>query len=106
MQDVQENGYWSDDEEAKDKIAPVSGNQTTWKQGDKCRPNLDPSFRAKSEPVSEALCSYSSLLAEKSEKKLPSSGRVKARRRSLSIPSMGKHGSLINDPILSGASQG
>ncbi|XP_040994887.1 P-loop NTPase domain-containing protein LPA1 homolog 1-like [Juglans microcarpa x Juglans regia] len=93
MQDMQENGYWSDnDEGAKDKLAPVSKDQ-----------NLELYHRTKSEPLSE-LCSYS-LLVEKNESRMPS-GNLKMRTRSLSIPAHRKHGSFMGGPILSGASQG
>lgn len=95
MQDVQENGYKSDHED-ENKIAPVTReDQSTQKQ--------DHSLRTKSEPLSKALCSYSSLLMEKSDTKISSSVSVKARQRSLSISSMDNYGSVINDPIVSGA---
>ncbi|KAE8037797.1 hypothetical protein FH972_010356 [Carpinus fangiana] len=103
MLDVQENGYWSDDEEAKDKVVPVSSEQSMGKQGDKYRQNLELFLRTKSEPLSE-LCSYS-LLMGKNERKMPS-GNVKMRRRSLSIPALRKQGSFMGGPILSGAPQG
>ncbi|KAF5470751.1 hypothetical protein F2P56_011243 [Juglans regia] len=93
MQDMQENGYWSDnDKEAKDKLAPVSKDQ-----------NLELYHRTKSEPLSE-LCSYP-LLVEKNERIMPS-GNLKMRTRSLSIPALKKHGSFVGGPILSGAPQG
>jgi hypothetical protein len=105
MQDVQENGYWSDDdEEAKDKLVPVSSDQSiVGMQGDKYRQNLELFLRTKSEPLSE-LCSYS-LLMGTNERKVPS-GNVKMRKRSLSIPALRKHGSFMGGPILSGAPQG
>ncbi|KAA8544100.1 hypothetical protein F0562_022112 [Nyssa sinensis] len=98
MQDVQENGYWSDDdEEFKDKIAPIYGDQSTHGvtnvSGDH-RPNLDSLSRTKSESQS---------VREKNEKRVPFSGNVKFRKRSHSIPAFGKHRSVINGPILSGA---
>ncbi|KAG6678605.1 hypothetical protein I3843_14G087700 [Carya illinoinensis] len=93
MQDMQENGLWSDNaEEAKDKLAPVSKDQ-----------NLELYYRTKSEPLSE-LCSYS-LLVDKNEMRMPS-GNLKMRTRSLSIPALVKHGSFMGGPILSGAPQG
>ncbi|KAL5565755.1 hypothetical protein UlMin_028919 [Ulmus minor] len=112
MQDVIENGYWSEDEEAKDKVAPVAGDQASRKQRERYRRNnTDNFFRTNSEPLSEPLFSYSSLLMEKNETRmLPPSGNVKMRRRSLSIPALGKHGSRITEAnasgILSGAPQG
>lgn len=106
MQDMMENGYWSEDEEeAKDKIAPVSGDQTSRRQRDKYCRNTENFFRTKSDPLSEPLCPYSSLLREKNEMRVPSPGNAKARKRSLSIPAMGKHGSVISEAILSGAPQ-
>lgn len=108
MQCVQENGYWSDDdEEFKSRLAAVAGEI----HGNKYRENLDLFLRTRSEPMTmgvaspEPPCSYSSLLMEKSERKLTPAGRAKLRKRSLSIPALGKHRSAINDPILSGAPQ-
>ncbi|PON66546.1 P-loop containing nucleoside triphosphate hydrolase [Parasponia andersonii] len=99
MQDMMENGYWSEDEEeAKDKIIPVSGDQSSRRQQ---RRNMDHFLRTKSDPLSEPLCSYSSLLREKNESRIPSSGNVKTRKRSLSIPALGKHGSIISGALLS-----
>ncbi|XP_043812119.1 P-loop NTPase domain-containing protein LPA1 homolog 1 isoform X2 [Manihot esculenta] len=86
MQDVLENGYWSDDEESKDKHAQ----------------NLDRFVRTKSEPMREPFCSYPSLLVEKAGRRLSNSGSFKMRKRSLSIPAIGKHGSVASGPILSG----
>ncbi|XP_024926192.3 P-loop NTPase domain-containing protein LPA1 homolog 1 isoform X2 [Ziziphus jujuba] len=106
MQDVQENGYWSDDDEAKDKILPISEDQLPRKLGDKYHRNLNHFHRTRSEPLSEPLCSYSSLLMEKNETRMMSPASVKMRKRSLSIPALGKHGSAVNGPILSGAPQG
>ncbi|KAM7259045.1 hypothetical protein ACFE04_014786 [Oxalis oulophora] len=100
MADIQDHGYWTDDEEESDKLTPVSGDIST--RGENHGRNLDRFLRTRSERFSEPLCSYSSLLMEKTERK-GSGGNVKARRRSLSIPALGKHGSAISDPILSGA---
>lgn len=113
MLDDEENGYWTeDDEEARDKVMPVSGDQTTHLQGDKYNRNLDIFLKTRNEKLPELLRSYSSLLREKKERRLPPLGNAKLRKRSLSIPAMGKHdlvindhGTVINDPILSGAPQ-
>lgn len=111
MQDVVENGYWSedDDDELKGKLAAVAEEFETRTRGNKYRQNLDLFLRTRSEPVPvaspEPICSYSSWLLEKSERKLSPSGKDKLRKRSLSIPALGKHSSAINDPILSGAPQ-
>lgn len=108
MQDVQENGYWSDNDEFNGKLSAVAGELGTKMHGNMYSQNLDRFLRTRSEPVPvpEPQCSYSSLLVEKSERKLPPTGKAKLRKRSLSIPALGKHSSAINDPILSGAPQG
>lgn len=97
MQDVQENGY---DEESKDKVLPISGSRAGLLKGEKYMQNLDRFLRTRSE-----ICSYSNLLVEKGGRRLSSPGNVKMRKRSLSIPAIGKHGSVVGDPILSGAPQ-
>lgn len=106
MQDMLENGYWSDDDEFRSKVGGIGGEVgTKMHGGNKYRRNLDLFLRSRSEPVPmavavpEPLCSYSSLLVEKSERK------AKLRTRSLSIPALGKQSSTTNDPILSGAPQ-
>ncbi|KAL9371893.1 hypothetical protein Peur_037033 [Populus x canadensis] len=104
MQDVQENGYWSDDdEESKDRLPPISWGHSSPKRGDKYRQNLERFLSTRSEQVAEPLRSYSSLLREKGERRMLSSGSLKIRKRSLSIPANGKHESMVGDPILSGA---
>lgn len=106
MQDLLENGYWSEDDEFRSKIGAISGEVgAKMHGGNKYSRNLDLFLRSRSEPVPMALtvpepqCSYSSLLVEKTERK------AKLRTRSLSIPALGKHRSATNDPILSGAPQ-
>jgi hypothetical protein len=104
MQDVQENGYWSDDdEESKDRLPPISWGHSSPKRGDKYRQNLERFLSTRSAQVAEPLRSYSSLLREKGERRMLSSGSLKIRKRSLSIPAIGKHESMVGDPILSGA---
>ncbi|XP_073226576.1 P-loop NTPase domain-containing protein LPA1 homolog 1-like isoform X3 [Cicer arietinum] len=110
MQDVLENGYWSDDDyEFKSKLAVEELG--TKIHGNKYRRNLDQFLRSRSEPVPiagaspEPLCSYSSMLVEKGEKKLPSNDKAKLRKRSLSIPALRNHSAAMNDPILSGTPQ-
>ncbi|RVW17563.1 P-loop NTPase domain-containing protein LPA1-like 1 [Vitis vinifera] len=90
MQDMQENGDWLDDV----KLGLDHQGQSVGMLGDRYRQNLDLFLRSRTrnEPMSEPPCSYA--------------GNFKMRKRSLSIPALGKHGSLINGPILSGASQG
>lgn len=107
MEDVLDNGYWSGDEDhpRTNKVVSFSGDQATHTGEDKYNKNLDIFLRSRDEQFSEPLCSYSSLLMENNESGLASLGDVKLRKRSLSIPSLGKHGSIISDPILSGAPQ-
>ncbi|GAU36977.1 hypothetical protein TSUD_57550 [Trifolium subterraneum] len=110
MQDVMEHGYWPDDDdyELRSKLVEELGAKL---HGNKYHQNLDQFLRTRSEPVplemasQEPFCSYSSLLVEKSERKVISNGKSKFRKRSLSIPALGKHSSAINDPILSGTPQ-
>ncbi|GMP98821.1 hypothetical protein CsSME_00046559 [Camellia sinensis var. sinensis] len=110
MQDIQESGYRSDDEdeEFKDKIVPISGEVPTLElpgiRGDKDRQNLN-HMRTRSEPFSDLPPSYSHRLREKNENRVPSSGNVKMRRRSHSIPSSGKRGGVTKGQILSRATQ-
>ncbi|KAF5744735.1 hypothetical protein HS088_TW07G00314 [Tripterygium wilfordii] len=94
MQDIQENGYWSDDDddESRDRVIPISGNQSFQKKEDKYCQNLELFLRTRSKE-SEQLCSYSSLLLDNGVRRVPPFGDVKIRKRSLSI----------NGPILSGA---
>ncbi|CAL1404206.1 unnamed protein product [Linum trigynum] len=96
MEDMQENGYRTDDEEEwEDKVEPIDGPKA-----DKYRQNLDRFLQSRSERLGEPLCSYSSLMGENS------SGREvlkPRRRRSLSISALGKHGAeAVNGAILSG----
>ncbi|KAE9587959.1 putative P-loop containing nucleoside triphosphate hydrolase [Lupinus albus] len=95
MQDVLENDYSSEDDEQVE----------TKMQGNKYPQNLDFSQRSRSEPVPDAMCSYSSLLIEKNKSRVPSSGKAKLRKRSFSIPAFRKNSSAVKDPILSGTPQ-
>lgn len=104
MQDVPENGYWSDDdEEFRSKVTIGQEDLGAKMHGIKYRQNLDLFLRTRSEPVPESFCSYSSLLMEKAERRLPPSGKAKLRKRSLSISALGKGSSTVQDPIISGA---
>lgn len=92
MQDMQQNGYWSDDdEETRERQAskPKECSDSKYSK------NLDQFLKSSnSEQLSEPLCSYSSLLIEKSnhdQRMLSSLGKM--RKRSLSIPAYRKHGS-------------
>ncbi|XP_052177138.1 P-loop NTPase domain-containing protein LPA1 homolog 1-like isoform X2 [Diospyros lotus] len=111
MQDIQENGYWSDDNDCMKKAVPMLGEKLACKvtgfHGEEDKQNIDQSLETRSETMLELPCSYSCLLREKNEKimPLPSSGNFKMGRRSRSIPACGKHGSVAKDPILSGTPQ-
>lgn len=99
------HGYWTDDDmEYMERGGSISKGQTSARAVDRYRQNLDLFLRSKSES-SKSLCSYSSLMKEK-ERNIRTSGAMKMKKRSLSIPAMRKHGSAIDGPILSGASQG
>ena len=88
LQDVRENGYWSDDDE---------------ESRDRYRQNLELFLSTRTEQLAEPLCSYASLLREKGERRVLNSGSLKIRKRSLSIPAIRKHEPTVGDPILSGA---
>ncbi|XP_059659444.1 P-loop NTPase domain-containing protein LPA1 homolog 2-like [Cornus florida] len=103
MQDVRENGYWSDnDDEFNYKVVPISRDHPTPKVAhtrvDKYRQNVDRPLRTKSVSLSEPPCFYSS--SHKNEKRTSFSGSAKMRKRSLSIPASQKHMSMTNGPIL------
>ncbi|KAL0537795.1 hypothetical protein IC582_026782 [Cucumis melo] len=100
------HGYWSEDDlEYMEKVGSVyKGGQTSARAIDRYRQNVDLFLRSKSES-SKSLCSYTSLLKEK-ERNIRTSGSMKMKKRSLSIPAMRKHSSAVDGPILSGASQG
>ncbi|KAE9620573.1 hypothetical protein Lal_00019395 [Lupinus albus] len=108
MEDVQENGYWSD-EEFKSKLSAVAEELRSKMHENMYSQNLDRFLRSRSEPmpalVPETQYCYSPMIVEKSEMKLPPAGKAKLRKRSLSIPALGRHSSAINDPILSGTPQ-
>lgn len=101
MQDMQDNGYRSEnDEEMREK--PASKPEA--RPDDKYRQNLDRFLKIRNpERLSKPLFSYSSLLTEKrnDQRMLPSLGKM--RKRSLSIPASRKQWPVVYDPILSGA---
>lgn len=105
MQDVVENGYWSDDdEELRRKLLPAPGDPGTNVGEDKYSKNLDLFLKHSNEQKIEPLCSYASVLVEKNERRVATPGKARMRKRSLSIPAFGgDDGSIITDPILSGA---
>ncbi|XP_004251159.2 P-loop NTPase domain-containing protein LPA1 homolog 2 [Solanum lycopersicum] len=103
MLDIQEDGYMTDvneeiynKSELSTKVVPVSGDQLT--EGfETYRKSIDQSFRSKSAVILEPpLGSYASFLKEKNEKRVPTSGNIRVKKRSNSIPTLGKHGALIN----------
>ncbi|CAL0329066.1 unnamed protein product [Lupinus luteus] len=108
MQDVQENGYCSE-EEFKSKLSAVAEELRSKMHENMYSQNLDRFLRSRSQPmetlVPETQFCYSPMIVENSERKLPPAGKAKLRKRSLSIPALGRHSSAINDPILSGAPQ-
>lgn len=114
MQDIPENGYLSDDEELAKKLESAMksvddlekqpSKTTNEVQGKKYKQNLDLFLRNKDENLSDPRArSYPFLLKEKNERKGPSSGNARIRKRSLSIPAYGKHGSLEINPNLATA---
>ena len=90
MQDSQECGYLSDDDEDNSNWSNLSALVNNSKKGDKYWLTLDMFLRTKSEPLSETLDSYTPVFA-KSDKKIQQ-GNSRLRKRSLSIPTFGKHG--------------
>lgn len=103
MQDIEEDGYTTDVNEElhnklelSNKVVPVSGEQLT--EGiETYRKSIDQSFRSKSAIILEPpLGSYASFLKEKNEKRVSTSGNIRIKKRSNSIPTLGKHGTLIN----------
>ncbi|XP_009629697.1 P-loop NTPase domain-containing protein LPA1 homolog 2-like [Nicotiana tomentosiformis] len=107
MQDIQEDGYTTDVNEElhnklelSNKVVPVSGEQLT--EGiETYRKSIDQSFRSKSAIILEPpLGSYASFLKEKNEKRVSTSGNIRIKKRSNSIPTLGKHGALINGSTL------
>ncbi|XP_027102420.1 P-loop NTPase domain-containing protein LPA1 homolog 2-like isoform X2 [Coffea arabica] len=100
MQDIQQTGYLSDDDDetlfkkqgSKTNVMDNSGNQPTKGANnnlleEKYKQNLSLFLRDEGErPLEPPARSYSSLFREKNERKVPASGNVKIRKRSLSIP--------------------
>ncbi|KAJ0248278.1 P-loop NTPase domain-containing protein LPA1 2 [Hirschfeldia incana] len=104
---MEDKSYWTDneeEEEARDTISMASENnhkeeETTKlkKDDDKYIQNLDLFLRTVNQPLTEAL----ELTSEYRNRMLiAASDKAKMRKRSLSIPAVGKHGSIIDDQIL------
>lgn len=98
MRDVQECGYFSSEDDNDDKVVMADLEEEEEEeegvddlQGEKYKENLDRFLKA-SRSESEPPCSYSSLLMEKNEGRMPVSnkGRVRIKKRSQNIPAVGK----------------
>ncbi|KAK8485865.1 hypothetical protein V6N13_138539 [Hibiscus sabdariffa] len=107
MQDVHENSYCSDEEESpRDTIVPLFGDQAIHHtRGDQHNRNLDLFLESSAKQFSEPLRYYPAVLMEKNDMGLSPLGNVQVTKGSLSIPSLVNNGSIISDPILSGAPQ-
>ncbi|CAH9097456.1 unnamed protein product [Cuscuta epithymum] len=109
MLDGQQNGYAPDNNDkfknsfhSSDKVVPVSGDQDETNNLTEIPKESTRSFlRTKSETYSMPLPSCNSSFHEESEKRVPFNGNIRIKKRSLSIPSLGKHGSLVfnNHPL-------
>ncbi|KAL8247303.1 hypothetical protein R6Q59_008519 [Mikania micrantha] len=86
MQDMQENGYFTDIEFDQTHNTTISNYR-----GDKYSQNLDRFLRDKGEPSPDLVQPWPNLIKEK---KIVSSGSLKVKRRSHSISCLGKDGPL------------
>ncbi|XAR59718.1 hypothetical protein NMG60_11015662 [Bertholletia excelsa] len=109
MMDIQDNSYCldKDDDEFSDKVMPVSEErQPNYMIPGTCEDeavnNFGQCLRTKSEDLP---CYFSNPLREKNEKRAPSSGNIKVRKRSLSMPAFGNLGSVSGGRIVCGAPQ-
>ncbi|CAF1708661.1 hypothetical protein Bca4012_006343 [Brassica carinata] len=103
---MEDKSYWTDNEEEKetrDTISMASENNhkeaTTKpkKDDEKYIQNLDLFLRTVNQPLTESL----ELTSEYRNRMLiAASDKAKMRKRSLSIPAVGKHGAIIDDQIL------
>ncbi|KAG2329934.1 hypothetical protein Bca4012_020536 [Brassica carinata] len=99
---MEDKSYWTDreeeEEETRDTISMASENNhkeaTTKpkKDDDKYIQNLDLFLKTANQPLTESEYRNRMLIA--------ASDKGKMRKRSLSIPAVGKHGSIIDDQIL------
>lgn len=100
MQDIQENGYFTDDEFDPNHnnllSSPNQHDTVTNHHGDKYSRNLDRFLRTKSEPGPDSMQPNPGMIKER---RLRSSGSFKVKRRSHSISCFGKDGPL--SPTLS-----
>ncbi|KAF8050584.1 hypothetical protein N665_1935s0001 [Sinapis alba] len=102
---MEDKSYWTDkeeEEETRDTISMASENNhkeatTKPKKDDKYIQNLDLFLRTVTQPLTESL----ELTSEYRNRMLiAASDKAKMRKRSLSIPAVGKHGSITDDQIL------
>ncbi|KAH0922447.1 hypothetical protein HID58_022465 [Brassica napus] len=102
---MEDKSYWTDneEEETRDTISMASENNhkeaTTKpkKDDEKYIQNLDLFLRTVNQPLTESL----ELTSEYRNRMLiAASDKAKMRKRSLSIPAVGKHGAIIDDQIL------
>ncbi|CAI9776473.1 unnamed protein product [Fraxinus pennsylvanica] len=105
MQDIPDGGYVSDNEEDSNNKMESNNVVVSTRNiinADKYQHNLDLFMRTKSEPSSEAPPgAFAYPLRERNESRMPqrhANGRL--RKRSQSIPPFGKHGSLVNVPVV------
>lgn len=98
---MEDKSYWTDkeeEEETRDTISMASENNhkeaTTKpkKEDDKYIQNLDLFLKTANQSLTESEYRNRMLIA--------ASDKAKMRKRSLSIPAVGKHGSIIDDHIL------
>lgn len=92
---MEDKSYWTDNEEdeTRDTVSMVSENN----KDDKYMKNLDLFLKTASQPLTESL----ELTSEfRNRIVVADSDKAKMRKRSLSIPAVGKHGSIIDDQIL------
>ncbi|ESQ37507.1 hypothetical protein EUTSA_v10002416mg [Eutrema salsugineum] len=99
---MEDKSYWTDheeEEESRDTISMVSETNhkeatTKPNKDDKYLQNLDLFLRTANQPLTESLeltCEYRNRMV------VAASDKAKMRKRSLSIPAVGKHGSIIDD---------
>ncbi|CAA7030971.1 unnamed protein product [Microthlaspi erraticum] len=101
---MEDKSYWTDNEdEARDTISMVTENNRNEaaakpdNKDDKYTKNLDLFLKTASQPLTESL----ELTSEfRNRIVVADSDKAKMRKRSLSIPAVGKHGSIIDDQIL------
>lgn len=96
---MEDKSYWTDneEEESRDTISMVSENNhnetTKLSKNEKYIQNLDLFLKTANQPLTESL-EYRNRI------EVAASDKAKMRKRSLSIPAVGKHGSIIDDQIL------